>query len=67
MYYMRINKNFLHQAGDQPGLYYDARAINHQDVLPASRIEGSGKMSLRRPKLSTRKFSAWKNKKKKKN
>jgi hypothetical protein len=30
---------------------------------PASRIEGSGKRSLRRPKLSTRKFSAWKKKK----
>jgi hypothetical protein len=29
-----------------------------------SRIEGSGKRSLRRPKLSTRKFSAWKKKKK---
>jgi hypothetical protein len=27
-----------------------------------SRIEGSGKRSLRRPKLSTRKFSAWKKK-----
>jgi hypothetical protein len=27
---------------------------------------GSGKRSLRRPKLSTRKFSAWKKKKKKK-
>jgi hypothetical protein len=31
--------------------------------LPASRIEGSGKRSLRRSKLSTRKFSAWKKKK----
>jgi hypothetical protein len=30
--------------------------------IPASRIEGSGKGSLRRPKLSTRKFSAWKKK-----
>jgi len=29
-----------------------------------SRIEGNGKRSLRRPKLSTRKFSAWKKKKK---
>jgi len=28
-----------------------------------SRIEGSEKRSLRRPKLSTRKFSAWKKKK----
>jgi hypothetical protein len=27
---------------------------------PASRIEGTGKRSLRWPKLSTRKFSAWK-------
>jgi hypothetical protein len=27
-----------------------------------SRIEGSGQRSLRRPKLSTRKFSAWKKK-----
>ena len=31
---------------------------------PASRIEGSGKRSLRRPKLSTREFSAKKKKKK---
>jgi hypothetical protein len=31
-----------------------------------SRIEGNGKRSLRRPKVSTRKFSAWKKKKKKK-
>jgi hypothetical protein len=29
-----------------------------------SRIEGNGKRSLRRLKLSTRKFSAWKKKKK---
>jgi hypothetical protein len=29
---------------------------------PASRIEGSGKRSLRKPKLSTRKFSAWQKK-----
>jgi len=29
---------------------------------PASRIEGNGKRSLGRPKLSTRKFSAWKKK-----
>jgi hypothetical protein len=28
-----------------------------------SRIEGNGKRSLRRPKLSTRKFSTWKKKK----
>jgi hypothetical protein len=28
-----------------------------------SRIEGNGKRSLRRPKLSTRKFSAWRKKK----
>jgi hypothetical protein len=30
------------------------------------RIEGNGKRLLRRPKLSTRTFSAWKKKKKKK-
>jgi hypothetical protein len=30
---------------------------------PASRIEGNGKRSLRRPKLSIRKFSAWKKQK----
>jgi len=35
-----------------------------KNVQPAFRIEGSGKRSLRRPKLSTRKFSAWKKKKK---
>ena len=33
-------------------------------LLPGS--GGNGKSSLRRPKLSTRKFSAWKKKKKKK-
>jgi len=41
---------------------------NKQDICQMkirnwiSRIEGSGKRSLRRPKLSTRKFSAWKKK-----
>jgi len=30
------------------------------------KFEGSGRRSLRRPKLSTRKFSAWKKRKKKK-
>jgi len=32
MYYMEINKNFVHQVGDQTRLYYDARSTNHQDV-----------------------------------
>jgi DNA-directed RNA polymerase delta subunit len=32
----------------------------------ASRIEGNGKWSLRRPKLSTRKFSAWRKRRRKK-
>jgi hypothetical protein len=32
MYYMKINKNFVHQVGDQPRLYYDARSTNHQDT-----------------------------------
>jgi hypothetical protein len=31
MYHMQINKNFMHQVGDQPRLYYDARSTNHQD------------------------------------
>jgi len=25
------NRNFMHQVGDQPELYYDARSTNHQD------------------------------------
>jgi len=29
---MEINKNFVHQVGDQTRLYYDARSTNHQDV-----------------------------------
>jgi len=29
MYYMQINKNFVHQVGDQPR-FYDARSTNHQ-------------------------------------
>jgi hypothetical protein len=29
---MKINKNFVHQVGDQPRLYYDARSTNHQDL-----------------------------------
>ena len=34
MYYMYINKNFVHQVGDQPRLYYDAaRSTNHQEFL----------------------------------
>ena len=32
MYYMSINKNFVHQVGDQPRLYYDARSTNHQEL-----------------------------------
>ena len=31
MYYIYINKNFVHQVGDQPRSYYDARSTNHQD------------------------------------
>ena len=31
MYYIKINKNFVHQVGNQPRLYYDARSTNHQD------------------------------------
>jgi hypothetical protein len=27
-----MNKNFVHQVGDQPRLYYDARSTNHQDL-----------------------------------
>jgi hypothetical protein len=33
MYYIQINKNFVHHVGDQPRLYYDARSTNHQDFL----------------------------------
>jgi len=33
MYYMQINKNFMHQAGDEPRLYYEARSTNHQDFI----------------------------------
>jgi hypothetical protein len=25
--------NFVHQVGDQPRLYYDARSTNHQDII----------------------------------
>jgi len=32
MHYMWINKNLLHQVGDKPRLYYDARSTNHQDL-----------------------------------
>jgi hypothetical protein len=28
-----MNKNFVHQVGDQPRLYYDARSTKHQDIL----------------------------------
>ena len=28
---MSINKNFVHQAGDEPRLYYNARSTNHQE------------------------------------
>ena len=30
IYIYKINKNFMHQVGNQPGLYYDARSTNHQ-------------------------------------
>jgi len=29
---MYINKNVVHQVGDQTRLYYDARSTNHQDL-----------------------------------
>jgi len=29
---MYINKNFVHQVGDDPRLYYNARSTNHQDL-----------------------------------
>jgi len=33
MYYLKINKNFVHQVGNQPKLYYDARSTNHQVIF----------------------------------
>jgi hypothetical protein len=33
MYYIKINKNFVHQVGIQPKLYYDAQSTNHQDNI----------------------------------
>jgi len=36
MYYIYINKNFVHQVGDQPMSYYDARSTNHQDLKTVS-------------------------------
>jgi len=33
MYYIKINKNFVHQVGNQPRLCYDARSTNHQVSL----------------------------------
>ena len=32
MYYTQINKNFVHQVGDQPRLYYDARSTIHKKL-----------------------------------
>jgi hypothetical protein len=32
MYYIKINKNFVHQVGNQPRLYYDPRSTNHQNI-----------------------------------
>ena len=32
MYYIQINKNFVHQVGNQPRFYYVARSTNHQDI-----------------------------------
>ena len=34
-----MNKNFVHQVGDQPRLYYDARPTNHQDLKNLSAFE----------------------------
>jgi hypothetical protein len=33
MYYILINKNFVHQIGDQPRLYYNARSTTHQGKI----------------------------------
>jgi len=30
--FIKINKNFVHQFGDQPRLYYDARSAKPQDL-----------------------------------
>ena len=32
MYYMQINKNFVHQIENQPRSYYGARSTNYQDT-----------------------------------
>jgi len=31
-YIISYHKNFAHQVGNQPRLYYDARSTSHQDV-----------------------------------
>jgi len=28
-----MNKNFVHQVGDQPRLYYATRSANHQKIV----------------------------------
>ena len=33
MYYIKIKKNFVHQVGNQPRLYYNARSTNHQEGM----------------------------------
>jgi hypothetical protein len=38
MYYMRINKNFVYQVGDQPRLYYDVRCAVNQSPRAVSII-----------------------------
>jgi len=30
--YIKIIKNFVHQVGNEPRLYYDARSTDHQDI-----------------------------------
>jgi hypothetical protein len=42
MYYMQINKNFVHQVGDQPRLYYDIRSANHQNKINRNKSRNNG-------------------------
>jgi len=40
------DKNFVHQVGDQPRLYYDARSTNHQEQTKGLSVQKYFKKKL---------------------
>jgi len=42
---MQINKNFVHQVGEQTWLYYDARSTSHQELSVLINVDNDQALS----------------------